>query len=214
MLLIAFSKAFGLCLLRGTNCIFKCTSGDFCCLGRAMAQAVIRHSHTAEARVNLWKVNRRTVKALPPQPVRLPSCQYRCCGRSSLDVESAASQLANIMSVCCIWQDSMQELPLTVLTVTHDPLLSSAWRRKQVQWFPDTRPPRWSVMLCLGCTDSLTSRSACWSCMFGKYRTEALARWLLTWRSCLAFPQILQANAVIVLHIGLLQLPCFRIIIH
>jgi hypothetical protein len=42
---------FGLCLLRGTNFTSKCSSGEFCCLGRATTQAVIRRAHTAEARV-------------------------------------------------------------------------------------------------------------------------------------------------------------------
>jgi hypothetical protein len=37
------------------------------------------------------------------QPVRMASCRYRCYGRSSLDMESAASQLANIMSDCLLY---------------------------------------------------------------------------------------------------------------
>ena len=78
-------------------------------------------------------------------------------GRSSLDVESAASQLANIMSNCLLYVTGF-DAGTPVGCPDHYPLLSSAWRRKQVQWFPDTRPPRWPC-LCLRCTDSITSPS-------------------------------------------------------
>lgn len=54
------------------------------------------------------------------QPVRLASCQYRCYGRSSLDMQSAASQLANIMSDCLLYVTGF-DAGTSVGSPDHDP---------------------------------------------------------------------------------------------
>ena len=127
-------------------------------------------------------------------------CQYRCYGRSSLDMESAASRLAN-MSNCLLYETGFDAgTLLAVLTMTRYSAV-----RDVVNKSSDSLTQGHAVPAVYR-QHHITSRS-------GKYRTEVLARWS-TWRSCLAFPQILQANAVIVLHIGPRQLPCFRFIIH
>jgi len=114
------------------------------------------------------------------QPVRSASYQYRCHEWSSLDMQSAASQLANIMSDCLLCVAGFDAATsLSVLTMTRYSAV-----RDGVNKSSDSRTQgHEDGHVCAGGVPTASHHgpvTACCSCMFGKYRTELLARVSLT----------------------------------